>query len=295
MYFEFIERKYWWFSFSGLLILIGILALLLKGVVFGIEFKGGTLFDIIFKKAKSVAALRESLKKVALEESVIQIVGEERKEALIRSPELSITTQEKVKTLMKAEGATDFSIQSVGPSWGAQLTQGTIVALVLSLGIVLVFVATRFEFKMGIAAVIALIHDLVIAAGLYALIGREVTTSTVAAFLTILGYSLYDTIVIFDRVRENTVGLKKRTYSEMINDSINQTLRRSINTSLTSIIPVASLFFIGGETLKDFAFALLVGLTSGTYSSIFIASPILALWKEREPRYQALRRRLAKA
>ena len=293
--FDFIGRKNIWFALSGAVIIIGLIGLFTRGLTFGIEFKGGTLFDVKFGQSITVDRARSALVPLNLQGSVIQIAGNRQNEVLVRSPQTSIAKQERVKAAYKKLGATDFSIQSVGPSWGRQLTQGTLIALVLSLAIVLVFVALRFEPKMGGAAVIALFHDVLVALGLYALVGREVTTSTVAAFLTILGYSMYDTIVVFDRVRENAAGLKKQTYSEMVNQSVNQVLRRSINTSLTAVIPVASLFFFGGETLRDFAFALLVGLISGAYSSIFIASPILAMWKEAEPKYRSIRQKLAKA
>lgn len=292
---DFIGRKYTWFAISVAVILIGLLGLMVKGLTFGIEFKGGTLFDVKFKQAITVEKVRNELKKFQLENSVIQIVGDRQNEVLIKSREIDVAKQEEVTAGLKRIGATDFSVQSVGPSWGQQLTRGTLIALILSLVIVLAFVALRFEFKMGGSAVVALAHDVLIAVGLYALLGREVTTSTVAAFLTILGYSMYDTIVVFDRIRENASGLKKQTYSDMVNQSVNQVLRRSINTTLTSVIPVACLFFFGGETLRDFAFALLVGLISGGYSSVFIASPVLAMWKESEPRYRALRERMARA
>lgn len=292
---DFVGRRYIWFILSGIIIAIGIAGLFVNGLSFGIEFQGGTLFDVKYKHTITVADVRNDLVALNLADSVIQSVGNNNKEILVRTGELSVSEQEKVQSTLRAKGAADLSIQSVGPTWGQQLTRGTLVALLLSLVVVLGFVSIRFEFKMGTSAVIALAHDVIIALGLYSLIGREVTTSTIAAFLTILGYSMYDSIVVFDRIRENSAGLKKQTYIEMVNSSINQVLRRSINTSMTSVIPVATLFFIGGETLRDFAFALMVGLISGAYSSIFIASPILAIWKETEPKYRALRKKLSKA
>lgn len=366
--YDFVGKRNLWFAFSGVVIAIGLVGLFLNGLTFGIEFKGGTLFEVkwqppsenklekelneagivksdlksvnrkgdnatvvinstddtrtketektlealgalkidtkedgsktTFKASWKVATIedvREVLKDVDLQDSVIQFVGDNNNEMVIRTKHLSVDEQQKAQELIIKTGATDFSIQSVGPTWGKRLTQGTIIALIASLIVVLIFVTIRFEFKMGISAVIALAHDVLIAVGLYALLGREVTTSTIAAFLTILGYSMYDTIVVFDRIRENLGGIKKATYSSMVNKSVNQVLRRSINTSLTSIIPVASLLVLGGETLGDFAFALLIGLISGAYSSIFIASPVLAMWKEAEPRYKAIRQRAEKA
>ncbi len=290
---DFIGRKYIWFALSGAVIAIGIAALIIKGLSFGIEFKGGTMFEVSFGKPVTVSQVRTAVRPLGLGDSIIQKAGSRR--VFLRTQELAVGRQQQVKNALNKMDAKDFTIQGVGASWGRRLTQGTLIALGVSLAVVMTFIAARFEAKMGAAAVIALIHDVLIALGIYALVGREVTTATVAAFLTILGYSLYDTIVIFDRVRENAPGLKNATYSAMVNDSINQSLRRSINTSLTSIIPVASLLVFGGETLKDFAFALLIGLVSGAYSSIFIASPILAMWKETEPKYQSLRKKLAKA
>lgn len=292
--YDFVGRRVIWFSLSAAVIAIGIVAILVKGLSFGIEFEGGTLFEVQFNKPVTAGGVRTAIEPVGLEGAVIQRGGNSRT-FFIRTHELDSSRQAEVRTTLTKIGAKDFTIQEVGGSWGKRLTQGTIVALVVAVAIVMVFVALRFEFKMGMAAVVALGHDLLVAIGLYALVGRPVTTATVAAFLTIMGYSIYDTIVIFDRVRENSGSFKgKKTYSSMVNESINQSLRRSINTSMTSIIPVASLFIFGGETLKAFAFALLVGLASGTYSSIFIASPFLAMWKEREPKYIALRRKLAK-
>lgn len=292
---DFFGRRYIWFAFSAAVIIVGIAGLLVRGLTLGIEFKGGTLLDVRFKSVTSVAAVREALVAHKMGDAQIQMVGLQEKEVLIRTIKLPGEQVAEVEQGLKAIGASDLSVQSVSGTWGKQLTYGVSVAIIVALLVVLSFVAYRFEVKMGIAGVIALIHDTVIALGLYALLGREVTTSTVAAFLTILGYSMYDTIVVFDRVRENAVGLKKQAYAQMVNESINQTLRRSISTSFTSVVPVAALFFFGGETLKDFAFALMVGLISGAYSSIFIASPILAMWKETEPRYVALRRKLEKA
>ena len=292
---DFVGRKYIWFALSAAVIVIGVVGILLRGLTLGIEFKGGTLLDVRFRSVTSVEAVRKALAPDKMGDAQIQMVGAQENEALIRTVKLSPGQVSKAEQDLKAMGATDLSVQTVGGTWGKQLTYGVSVAIIVALLVVLSFVAYRFEFKMGIAGVIALVHDIVIALGLYAFLGREVTTSTVAAFLTILGYSLYDTIVVFDRVRENAGGLKKQTYSQMVNQSINQTLRRSISTSFTSVVPVAALFFFGGETLKDFAFALMVGLISGAYSSIFIASPILAMWKEAEPRYVALRRKLERA
>ncbi len=191
-------------------------------------------------------------------------------------------------------GTADINIQDVGPTWGAQISQKAVQGLIIFLVLVTVYIAFRFEWKMALAAQTALLHDLIITAGIYALVGREVTPATVIAILTILGYSLYDTVVIFDRVKENTESIAlvgREGYSNVVNLSLNETLMRSVNTSLVVLLPILSLLLFGGSTLKDFAFALFIGVASGTYSSIFIASPMLALLKEREPRYQQIRAR----
>jgi preprotein translocase subunit SecF len=184
--------------------------------------------------------------------------------------------------------------QDVGPTWGKTISRKMIIGLIVFLVLVTIYISVRFEPKMAAGALVALAHDLIITAGIYALVGREVTPETVIAILTILGYSLYDTVVIFDKVKENTESaamVARETYSGMVNISLNQTLMRSVNTSLVVLLPIGSLLLFGGQTLKDFAFALFIGVASGTYSSIFVAAPALALLKEREPRYQQARAR----
>jgi SecD/SecF fusion protein len=293
MKFDFVGRKHYWFIFSALIIVTGLTAFFIKGFSYGIEFRGGVLFDVTVEKPVTVESVRATLKPLGLAESIIQLAG--GREVLIRTLPLDRDEQAKVVDVLKEEfGIEEIrSIQSVSPAWGRQITRAAVIALLLSLVGILVYVSFRFEFKMAVSAIVALLHDLLIVAGVYALAGRELTPATVAAVLTILGYSLYDTIVIFHRIMENSKNLAKTTYSQMVNSSINQVLMRSINTSLTSTLPVFCLLLFGGETLKDFAFALVVGLISSTYSSIFIASPVLSMWKETEPFYRNLRRKYA--
>jgi preprotein translocase subunit SecF len=184
--------------------------------------------------------------------------------------------------------------EDIGPTWGKTISRKMLTGLIVFLILVTLYISLRFEWKMAISALVALGHDLIITAGIYALVGREVTPETVIAILTILGYSLYDTVVIFDKVKENTESIAmvaRDTYSGVVNTSLNQTLMRSVNTSLVVLLPIGSLLLFGGATLKDFAFALFIGVASGTYSSIFVAAPLLALLKEREPRYQQIRTR----
>ncbi len=287
--FDFIGRKWLWFAISGSIMVVGLASFFTRGLQFGIEFRGGTVFDVTFERQVSAGEVRSALQPLGLAGGVIQPAG--KTEMLIRMRGLSKDEQAKVKSVLEKKfGVRAYNyVQTVGPGWGKNITDAALKALLLSLVAILLYVSFRFEFKMAVAAVLALFHDLVITAGIYSLVGREVTPYTVAAILTILGYSLYDTIVVFDRVRENSARLVKKTYSQMVNESVNQVLARSINTNVSALLPVVALIALGSETLRDFAFALFVGMASSSYSSIFFASPILAAWKEIEPRYRTLR------
>ncbi|TLM98953.1 MAG: protein translocase subunit SecF, partial [Actinobacteria bacterium] len=186
-----------------------------------------------------------------------------------------------------------FQVTTIGPGWGQNISNRALIALAVSILFILLYVSVRFEYKMSVTAVIALIHDVVITLGIYALLGATVTPNTIAALLTILGYSLYDTIVVFHRIKENTQSLQKQTFMQMANESINEVLVRSLNTSISSLIPVLAMLFFGGETLQDFALALTIGLAVGAYSSIGVAAPLFAMWKESEPKYAALKKKYA--
>ena len=178
---------------------------------------------------------------------------------------------------------------TIGPDWGASVIQSSLIAFLVSIVLIIIYIAIRFEYKMGVTAIVALLHDLVLVMGIYALVGREVNPNTIAALLTILGYSLYDTVVVFHRINDNMKSDDvKCTFMTMANHSINQVLVRTVNTTLTSLIPVLAMLFFGGETLKDFAFAMSIGLICGSYSSIAVAAPLYAMWKTREPRYAKL-------
>jgi SecD/SecF fusion protein len=189
-------------------------------------------------------------------------------------------------------GTRNFSSTSIGPTFGQTVANSALIAIIASLIVISIYIALRFEWKYAVPVLIALMHDLLITAGVYSLTGREVTTATVAALLTILGYSLYDTIIVFDRVRENVPRMPRAAFSQIVNRSMAEVLTRSLATSFCTLLPVVALLLFGGETLKDFAFALMVGVASGAYSSIFIASPVLTHWKERESVYSNRRRRL---
>lgn len=292
---DFMGNRKWLFLGSGIVLAVCIAGLVFLGLDFGIEFKGGTVMYL--KNAKSVST--EQVRK-ALEANKVEgaqnanIQPTDNDGYIIRTAEADADKANAafagVVSTLKLP-AQEKDVTTIGPGWGRNITDKAMLALLVSLIAIVLYISLRFEYKMSVTAIVALVHDALIVLGIYALAGRELTPNTVAALLTILGYSLYDTIVVFHRIRENTQRLVKHSFMHMANESINQVLVRSINSSLTAIIPMATLLFFGGETLRDFAFALLIGLISGVYSSIAVASPIYAIWKETEPRYQALKKR----
>ncbi|MBN2168674.1 MAG: protein translocase subunit SecF [Actinobacteria bacterium] len=296
-YFQVIKYKYVWFGFSAVMIGLSILGLLVFGLNFGIDFTGGTSLDIQCKKGTSIKQVRGAMGDVGYGDAKIQSAPDNT--FIIKTSKLDAEQKKEVTESLKKNGGMEelLGLDDIGPGWGAQVSRQAAIALAIFLVAILIYISVRFEFKMAVCAIIALFHDVLITVGVYAFLGREVTPATVIAVLTILGYSLYDTIVIFDRVKEDADQLtrqSKKTYAESVNDSINETLTRSLNTSITTLIPIVSILFFGGETLKAFAFALFIGVVAGTYSSIFLASPLLSIWKEREPKYQAYRERMQK-
>jgi preprotein translocase subunit SecF len=298
--FDIVGRRRLWFTISGVLVLISLVSLVVPGLNFGIDFKGGAVFRVQPAKAVTEAQVRQA---VGPEAKVVQVTEEAPIQVIVQTEELS---QEQVATirtdLAEVAGVQSnaVSTDSIGSKWGSAVSRRAVTALLAFLLVVTVYVSFRMEYKMAIAALVALLHDLVITAGIYALARFEVSPATVIAVLTIMGYSLYDTVVVFDKVRENTgalTSMSRTTYSEATNLAVNQTIMRSINTSLASLLPILGLllvgaFLLGAETLKDLGLALFVGVAAGTYSSIFIAPPIVAAWKEREPRYAQLRARV---
>lgn len=260
----------------------------------GIEFTGGNLLTVKTKTVPDISQVRKSLEPFKLSKSIIQSVG--NKSVMIRySGQKDLAFKDKiVKSIADKYQVVDEQYEQVGPGWGSQITNAAFWALIFSLSALLLYISFRFEFKMAATAIVALFHDIGFTLGIYALVGRDVTPVTIAALLTILGYSLYDTIVVFHKVTENNKKMDhKETYGSMVNRSLNQVLMRSVNTSITSLLPVLAILFFGGETLKDFAFALALGMTSGTYSSLMVASPLLVFWKEKEPHYSTLKRKYA--
>ena len=267
-----------------------------RGLNFGIEFVGGT--SVAFHGTEDVTTeqMRTAFDQAGEPDAVIQTTDASGEEGfLVRTT----TTSAEEATARANQVADDlglstdsFEVTTIGPDWGASVIQSSLIAFLVSIVLIIVYIAIRFEYKMGIMAIVALLHDLVLVMGVYALVGREVNPNTIAALLTILGYSLYDTVVVFHRINDNMKGEDiKCTFMTMANHSINQVLVRTINTTLTSLIPVLAMLFFGGETLKDFAFAMAIGLVCGSYSSIAIAVPLYAMWKTREPRYAKLARK----
>lgn len=310
--FDFAGRWRRWFAISGLVILAGVISLGVRGLNFSIDFKGGTVWEV--PSTASVSEVRAALGAAVpgFGQSTIQILTntETHKRTVQVEAAAKVTGDaSKVDAVTNAlakvahVSPNDVQLNDIGPSWGSQISHKAIEAVLVFLVVVSIYIWLRFEGKMALAALAALLHDILVTVGIYSLSGFQVSPDTVIAFLTILGYSLYDTIVVFDRVQENTKGLastNRLTYSDTVNLSMNQVLARSLNTSLVAILPILSILVIGawalGATaLDDFGLALFVGLTTGAYSSIFIASPLLALTKEREPRYAEIRRRLGQA
>lgn len=301
---DFMKARRRWFTISAVIIAAGLLSLVFQGLNLGIEFRGGTSWEVPGKNL-SVTEARNALPSGMRDAKVQQLgSGSIRVQADARGDsEKTANLVEDVRArLAKAGGVSErsISVQDVGPSWGKEITKKAQRALIIFLILVTLYITFRFELKMAIATLAALVHDIAITVGVYSLFGLEVTPPTVIAILTILGYSIYDGIVVFDKVEENTKTMAasgKMTYTEMVNTSLNQVLMRTLNTSLTALLPILSLlvigsFILGATTLQEFAIALLVGLGAGAYSSIFIASPLLAILKEREPRYRAVRDRI---
>ena len=304
---DFVGRRKVWFSVSIAIIVIGLCSLGIRGFNLGIDFKGGSSWEVQAPHT-SVAAMTTAVQNAGLTQPVVEKLGSSTYEVSANINNLSQSAQvaetnKVVNAMATVAGVNPIQVStaSVGPTWGGQVTNRAIEALIAFFVAVIAYISFRFEPKMALAAFIAMLHDLLVTVGVYSVFGFQITPDTVIAILTILGYSLYDTVVVFDRVRDNTGGILKTgtmTYAEMVNLSMNQTLARSINTSLVAILPVLSVLLVGADllgatTLQNYGLALFVGLVSGAYSSIFIASPLLAVMKEREPRFKELAARVA--
>lgn len=291
---NFLKHRRVFFIIALALIVLSLAALGLRGLNFGIEFNGGTSISFRDTGEVSIEQMRRAFQEQQVDSPVIQTSTDAAAGTngfIVRIP---ITDAAKASAYADAvvEGlglpASTTEVTTIGPGWGADVTRTSLIAFLVAIALIIIYIAIRFEYKMGVTAVISLVHDLVIVIGVYALLGREVTPNVVAALLTIMGYSLYDTIVVFHRINDNLGSTANHSFMTVANHSINQVIVRTINTTLTSLIPVLAMLFFGGETLKDFAFAMAIGLVLGSYSSVAIASPLYAIWKQREPKFKKL-------
>jgi preprotein translocase subunit SecF len=276
---DFAGRWRLWFAISAVMLLAGISAIALGNLNFGIDFEGGAKFTAASPDRQLTEdEVRQSLPDFVEGDAVIQTAGDGWE---VRTPVLDEGETVQVREALSEALGAEVSVQSVSPTFGGQVRDQALQAVAAALLVIVAFISIRFEFAFALAAMVALVHDILVTVGFYAIVGREVSLVTVVAVLTVLGYSLYDTIIIFDRVRENTprAGYNRRRFEQTVNTSIRQVVRRSIYTSLCTVIPITALLIFGETTLGDFAFALLVGILAGTYSSIFIAAPVLCLYK----------------
>jgi SecD/SecF fusion protein len=296
---DFMKRRYLWFAISGVIVVAGAVSLGVRGLNLGIDFKGGT--QITFKTPKPYST--DDIRKLAAAPDV------DRPDAIVQGRGTAVngdytTWQVRTRALSQAEqnafqldlkqkvGAFSSGTKNVSSSFGRQIAKDAIWGIIVSLVLIVIYIALRFDIKFAVPVIVAMLHDIVITVGIYSIAFKEVSIATVAAVLTVLGYSIYDTIIIFDRVRENIPLMRRQSFATITNVSLWETIRRSLATTFITLLPVIALEVLGGATLKDFAFALIIGVVSGAYSSIFIAAPLLCMWKEREPEY-AKRRRFA--
>src|SRR5271166_779576 len=304
--FDFVGRQRLWYTISGFILVISIVAVLVRGLVFSVDFKGGAVFTFpASSSSTSLSQVQTAVNDGGVSGAIVQQVRGQTNGWQVQTKALTGAQTVKLEKTLSSElgiNTNSISVTTVGPSWGSQISKKALEALIAFLIVIVGYLSIAFEWKMAIAAFVALLHDLVIATGIYALAGFQVSPATVIGLLTILGYSLYDTVVVFDKVRENTAGLlggARTTYSQAANLALNQTLVRSINTSLIALLPVAAILIVStallgsNNELEELALVLFVGMLSGTYSSIFIATPVLCDLKEREPQYQALAKRVA--
>jgi preprotein translocase subunit SecF len=296
-HFRFIEHRRWWFTLSGVLIALSILGFAFRGLNLSIDFEGGAQISYAWETPVSVGDVDEVLAENGRADANVQIANGDtvliRTDSLTGDPDAAAAL---LDALAEQAGIdrSEINVQDVGPTWGQEISRKALTGLIVVLAAISLYITIRFEWKMAIGAMVALVHDVVITVGVYALTGREVTPETVIAILTILGFSLYDTVVIYDKIKENTEStalVAREGYGGVVNLSLNQVFMRSVNTSLVVLLPILSLLLFGGETLKNFAFAMFVGVTTGAYSSIFIAAPVLTMLKSREARYRQLEAR----
>jgi SecD/SecF fusion protein len=287
---DYIGRRRIWFGVAGVVVALSIAAIAINGLNLGIDFKGGTQLTFRTPQPTSLEKVRQEAATIGQAGAVIQGRGSSTDGKYtsfqIRTESLTTAEQNELQqSLTSAVEATSFGAKNVSESFGRQIANNALFAIVVSLLLIVAYISIRFQWKYSVGVLVALAHDVVITVGIYALTGREVSTATVAAILTVLGYSIYDTIIVFDRIRENVPLMRRASFRVIGNVSMWEVLPRSLATTFITLLPVASLYFFGGDTLKDFAFALLVGIGSGAYSSVFLAAPLVAALKEREPEF----------
>ncbi|MFI7439559.1 protein translocase subunit SecF [Nonomuraea indica] len=297
---DFVGKWKLWYGLSGFLLIVSLAGLLINGLNLGVEFKGGSVFSFKAPTA-TIEQVREGFRDQGVHQPIVQTAGDRWRVTTETLPEnTSLAVQNAIAKDYNVP-VSQVDVQSIGASWGGEVSQKAWIGLGVFMLAIILYLSMAFEPKMALAAIVALLHDLVITAGVYAWSGFEVTPATLLGFLTILGYSLYDAVVVFDMIKEVTAKLgttSKQTYSMAANNALNHTLIRSLNTSLVAILPVAAILFIGttvlgAGTLKDLSLSLFVGMIVGTYSSLCVATPLLVTLKEREPKYQAIAKRLA--
>jgi preprotein translocase subunit SecF len=302
--FDFVGRQRLWYTISAFILVVSIVAVIVRGLSFSVDFKGGAIFTFP-SSSTTLSQVQDAVESGGVSGAIVQQTHGQKNGWQVQTKALTgaqTVALEKTLTSKLGVNSNDITVSAVGPSWGSQISGKAVEALIAFMIVIVIYLSIAFELRMAIAALIALLHDLVITTGIYALAGFQVSPATVIGLLTILGYSLYDTVVVFDKVRENTAGLlggARTTYSQAANLALNQTLIRSINTAIIALLPVIGILVVAtsllgaNNELGELALVLFVGMLSGTYSSIFIATPVLADLKERQPQYQALAKRVA--
>ena len=292
---DFLSHRKIFFIISIALVAISLVMLPIRGLNFGIEFVGGSSIDFADTGDITIDQMISAFENAGVSTPLVQATSEAGtglQGYIVRIPTTdaaeAYSCLDKVMESLSFEPEDKPSVTTIGPAWGAEVTRTSLLAFGIAIALIIIYIAIRFEYKMGFVAVLTLLHDLIVIVGVYVVFGREVTPNVIAALLTIMGYSLYDTVVVFHRINDNSATTKNHSFITVANHSINQVLVRTMNTTLTSLVPVLAMLFFGGETLKDFAFAMSIGLVLGGYSSIALASPLYAMWKQREPKYRKL-------
>jgi SecD/SecF fusion protein len=295
--FHFMRYKWWFLGSLTAVTIFAFVTVFIVGLDLGIDFRGGVRMEVGLEQPATVDDVRAIVSEAGVQDPVVQsVTGASSTNSFMITAESMTPEQQRqiVAELDSSYGVTEGSVgvETVGASFGRETTNRAFIAIAIAVLVIVGYLSFRFEFKFAIPAIVALIHDVGLTLGIYAVSNRLVTAATVAAILTILGYSVHDTIIVFDRMRENTLLMKRESYGDMVDLSIRQTMVRSINTTICLLLPLLAILIFGGPTLKDFAFALTIGTVTGTYSSFFVAAPMVVIWKEREPRY---RKRMAGA